>query len=303
MSRAAGRSVDGTARGSVTSAQDQTGSLILVTIPVINPALTVGTTALVGEGGGIQKVLYINVGQVHAQTLANLLSLAAWDARIHHHKITADMRTYLDRTLFLLMMLVVMRMMMFTATVHANAANTMAIGTLDDNNADIMPSGQEGEAAMTPVSLHLRVIRIAAVAGTTVKDRMASVSEKHTIVIDGKAVTRTVQVGNVHGSVAVQVKHDRRDAANVAKGKVHPATIDGQVPNGSLNLIDQLGGNWQGEGAAKESEARKKRVHSCLLLVLFVDTDGRVTFLGLYSAPLYTVHIWKWPMVIPFLVQ
>lgn len=65
-SGAASGRIDGAARSSTTSAQNQTSTLVLVTIPIINPALAVGSATLVGQRGCVQEVVYINVGQVHS---------------------------------------------------------------------------------------------------------------------------------------------------------------------------------------------------------------------------------------------
>jgi len=56
----------GTTRSGVTGGQSDAGSLILITVPVINPALTVRTRATVGKCGGFQKVVNVNVCQVHS---------------------------------------------------------------------------------------------------------------------------------------------------------------------------------------------------------------------------------------------
>jgi len=91
VSRAAGWGIHCTTWSNVTRAQHQACALILVTIPIINPALAIGTTALVGQSGGIQKVVYVNAGQMHAEALANLLSLATRYARIHHDQVVTYM--------------------------------------------------------------------------------------------------------------------------------------------------------------------------------------------------------------------
>lgn len=91
---------------------------------------------------------------------------------------------------------------------------------------------------MAPVSLQLCVVGIAAIAGAPVENGLTGIPEKNTIVVDGKPVARAVQVRDVHHSVAVEVEHNGCDTANIAKGKVHPPTVDGQIPNGSFNLID-----------------------------------------------------------------
>lgn len=164
---------------------------------------------------------------MHTKAPANLLSLATRDACIYHDKVTTDVRAHINSALPLMVMLMIMRMVVLTSTVHANAANTMTIRALHDDNANVVPSREEVETTVTPVSLHLRVVGIATIASTIVEDWSAGVPKKNTIIVDGKAITRTVQVSNVHDTVTVKVKHDRRDAADITKGKVHPATIDG----------------------------------------------------------------------------
>ena len=60
--RAAAGLVDGTTGRSAASAEDEAGSSVVVAIPLINPGLRVGSSALEGEGGGIEEVVNVNVG-------------------------------------------------------------------------------------------------------------------------------------------------------------------------------------------------------------------------------------------------
>lgn len=74
--RAAAGNINGTTWGLIAGGQDEAVSTVLVTIPVINPSLLVGTVASKGNASGIHKVINVNVSQVEPHGLADLLSLA-----------------------------------------------------------------------------------------------------------------------------------------------------------------------------------------------------------------------------------
>jgi len=53
--------INGTTGSGRSSAHDKAISLVVITIPVIDPALAVCTTALMGQSGGIKEVVGVDV--------------------------------------------------------------------------------------------------------------------------------------------------------------------------------------------------------------------------------------------------
>lgn len=154
MRRAAAGNVDGTARGSRSRAQHEAGSLVLVAVPVVNPGLAVGAGALEGQGGGLHKVVNINVGQVHSEGVADGLGLAAGDVRVHYNEVVAlvvaDIQDRVVVVVVMVVMVVVMVMMvvmivvsvmsMVAARVNADGTNTTAVWRLQNDNGDVVPA-------------------------------------------------------------------------------------------------------------------------------------------------------------------
>lgn len=70
-----------------------------------------------------------------------MLSLAAGNARVYHNEITAHVGTDFDGA-FLIVVVMLVRMVLVVSafTIHTNASDTVAIGALDDNNANVVPS-------------------------------------------------------------------------------------------------------------------------------------------------------------------
>jgi len=184
---------------------------------------------------------------VHAHALAHLLSLATRYASVHYYQVTTAVGADVNSAmmLFLAMVLMAVFMMMFmvvfmmiSLSVNTNATNALVVGGTSYVNGNIMPTGQQMEGSVRPVALHLSVVGVAAITRALIEDWVTGLSDQDSIVINGETVAGAVQVSNVHNAMAVQVEHDGSHAANSTKGKVHPSTINWQVSNGPLNLIN-----------------------------------------------------------------
>lgn len=135
--RTAARHVDGTTGGRTTSTQHQASSHVVIAIPIINPGLGMGAMAVEGQGGGLQEILYVNVGQMHSETATDGIGVATWDSRVHQDKIAlldwAQLHRAGRRTI---------------NGINAQSTISSSIGRLDWNDANVMPSGQQIEIAM-----------------------------------------------------------------------------------------------------------------------------------------------------------
>jgi len=111
---AAAWDVDGTSWGSASSAQNKTRSLVIITVPIINPSHAVGSRALEGNRGGVQEVLNVNVSKVESEGFTDGTSLATRNWSVDNNQFASLMRADIEAALtmvFVMFMVLVMVMM------------------------------------------------------------------------------------------------------------------------------------------------------------------------------------------------
>jgi len=84
-STAAAWNINSTTWGGRSSAKDKAVLLVIITIPVIDPALTVWSTALEGQSSGIEEVHSVNVSNVKSHGFADSGSLATRNTGIYNN--------------------------------------------------------------------------------------------------------------------------------------------------------------------------------------------------------------------------
>jgi len=170
VSATAGRNINSTTWGSRSSAHHQARSLVLVTVPIIHPALAVGSAALEGQGTDLHKVFNVHISQMHAQRLTDALGLAARHWGAYNGVFTAidgaDVQSAGS-------MLVFVMVAVLLEGVHTDGAFAWSPLIQQHLNANVMPARQQIKATMTPVLVRVAVVRITAVAGAVVPKSLA----------------------------------------------------------------------------------------------------------------------------------
>lgn len=218
----AGRDVDTSTRGGVTSVEGKAGAVVGILEVRVDPGGREGTGALEGKSGGIEEVVDVKVGELHAEGPADTSSLVVGDGSVDN-----------------------LEAVQFTGAlandrVNTDGTDTMATGRAGNNDGDGVGAGSEVDTSVAVVGRVVGVMGadvVVSVVAVVTTDQ-GSLEDELAIVIDGESITRAGQIGDTEDSRANRDKVVglANSGASSAKVELVPATIDVKL-DGSASMI------------------------------------------------------------------
>lgn len=218
----AGRNVDTSTRGGVTSVEGEAGVVVGVLEVRVDPGGREGTGALESEGGGIEEVVDVKVGELHAEGLADTSSLVVGNGSVDNLEAVQLTRALAhDR-------------------VNTDGTDTMATRRAGNNDGDGVSTGSEVNTSVAVVGSVVGVMGadvVVSVIAVVTADQ-GSLEDELTIVINGESLTRAGQIGDAEDSRADRDKVVglANSGASSAKVELVPATIDVEL-DGSASMV------------------------------------------------------------------
>ena len=139
-----------------TSAQHKTASMVFITIPIVDPALTIRSGALISDSSGVEEIVNVYLCQMHSQGLTNGLSLASRNWCVDYNEISAFSMANIQNVLVILMVMMMVAILgMAAAAATATTATTTAAAAAATATAAVMRTSLRVNANTT----HSRSIR------------------------------------------------------------------------------------------------------------------------------------------------
>lgn len=251
---AALRDVDGAAGGGVAGVEGDAGTVVVILEVRVDPGGGESTGALESEGGGIEEVVNVKVGELHAHSLADTSGLVVGDGGVDDLEAVEGARALAhDR-------------------VHTDGTDTAALGGTSDDDGDGVGTGAEVDAAVAVVLAVVGVgggnLLVGVVAVVTADERR--LEDELAVVVDGEGVTAAVKIGDAEdgGSNGDKVVGLADSGAGSAKVELVPAAVHLKVHWAARSVVMVVRAALRRGRRAGRADLGGRRALSAVMMVV-----------------------------------